>query len=216
MVSYVLSKSFGGGVACSEKVLAVAGMFGLGADHGREVKVLEDCEIRVEAGQVVYVTGASGSGKTLILKLLKEKMEGVLDLNEQEMVGGKALVDCFEEELGEALMWLSQAGLSDAFAILRRPEELSEGQRYRFGLALALARKPQVVMIDEFCAALDRVTAAVVAHNVRKFADRFGTTFVLATSHDDLLEDLEPDVVVVKQYGMGCEVFYPKRIESRY
>ena len=211
MVSYVLSKSFGGGVECSEKVLAVAGMFGLGADHAREVKVIEDCEISIGAGQVVYVTGASGAGKTLILKLLKEKMEGVLDLGELVIPSGKALVDCFEAELDEALMWLSLAGLSDAFAILRRSEELSEGQRYRFRLALALAQKPRVVMVDEFCAALDRVTAAVVAHNVRKFADRFGTTFVLATSHDDLLEDLGPDVVVVKHYGMGCEVYYPSR-----
>jgi len=211
MASYVLSKSFGGGVESTEKVLAVAGMFGLGADHGREVKVLEDFEISIGAGEVVYVTGASGAGKSLILRLLKEQMEGVLDLGELEIPEGKALVDCFAGELEEALKWLSLAGLSDAFAILRKPGELSEGQRYRFGLALALAQKPGVVMIDEFCAGLDRVTAAVVAHNVRKFADRFGVTFVLATSHDDLLEDLEPDVVVVKQYGSGCEVFYPRR-----
>jgi len=72
-----------------------------------------------------------------------------------------------------------------------------------------MSRKPAAICIDEFCNPLDRITASVVAHNVRKFADRYGTTFVVATSHDDLLDDLRPDVVAVKLYGGGCEVYYP-------
>ena len=153
-----------------------------------------------------------------MLNLLKEQLledtetpEKIIDLNEQPLPQSKPLVDCFgKAKLSKSLYWLSMAGLSDAFALLRQPEQLSDGQRYRFRLALALAQQPQVIFIDEFCATLDRVTAAVVAHNVRKFAGRFQTTFIVATSHDDILEDLSADVVIIKHLGSGCDVYYPK------
>jgi ABC-type ATPase with predicted acetyltransferase domain len=93
--------------------------------------------------------------------------------------------------------------------MLRCAEQLSDGQLYRFRLALALSLRPPVICIDEFCATLDRVTAAVIAHNVRKCADKFKTTFIVATSHDDLIEDLAPDVVAIKHLGNHCDVYYP-------
>ena len=236
MGTYVLEKKFETQVEMSRNVGEVASMFGLGGRRDRMYRILDHCEIEIEAGQVVYITGGSGAGKSVVLRMLKEeiiKQESgdrnqesgdrsqesedkkknniLIDLGEWEVASGKPIVDCFgEAELEEVLGWLSMAGLSDAFAMLRKPEELSDGQRYRFRLAQALAQRPKFIVIDEFCASLDRVTAAVVAANVRKFADRFGTTFVVATSHDDLLEDLGPDVVVVKHLGCGCEVYYPK------
>lgn len=211
MENYVLERSFSAAAELSENVLSVANMFGIGARRDQQVKVLDRMEVVIGSGQVVYITGGSGAGKSVLLSLLREQMSEVLVLDEQQWPAGKAVVDCFEGPLDKVLYWLSMAGLSDAFAILRRPEELSDGQRYRFRLALALSRKPKVVCVDEFCNRLDRITAAVVAHNVRKYADRFGTTFVVATSHDDLLEDLEPDVVVVKYLGSDCDVYYPKQ-----
>jgi len=222
----MLKKSFASNVEVSANVAAVAGMFGIGADRDRPVVVFDNLELNIEQGQVVYVTGGSGAGKSLLLKLLKQKMIdeplgpggerdygcGCVDLDEIEMPKGKPLVDCFNGlPLTDVLGFLASAGLSDAFAILRSSEQLSDGQRYRFRLALALSRRPRVVFIDEFCAALDRVTAAVVAYNVRKFADKLDTTFIAATSPDDLLEDLSPDVVVIKHLGSNCDVYYPRR-----
>ena len=211
MATYEVEKSFASHVELSPNVVAVAEMFGLGVNREKAVTVVAACEIEIKAGQVVYITGGSGAGKSVILRSLREQFDKAVILDAQTMPRGRPLVDCFEGELGETLKWLSLAGLGDAFAVLRRPEELSDGQRYRFQLALALAQQPRFVCMDEFCNTLDRVTAAVVAHNVRKFADRFGTTFVVATSHDDLLDDLCPDVVVVKHLGSGCDVYYPGR-----
>jgi uncharacterized protein len=51
-------------------------------------------------------------------------------------------------------------------------------------------------MMDEFAAILDRTLAKVLAFNVRKLATRSRTGFLLATTHDDLLDDLNPDVLV--------------------
>ena len=220
MTTFTLEKTFDTHVELSENVTAVANMFGLGTRRDRPLKVIDNCQIRIEPGQVVYITGGSGAGKTLVIKLLKEQLladtetpEKIIDLNEQPLPQSKPLVDCFgKAKLSKSLYWLSMAGLSDAFALLRRPEQLSDGQRYRFRLALALSQKPKVIFIDEFCATLDRVTAAVVAHNVRKFADRFNTTFIVATSHDDIVEDLAADVVIIKHLGSGCDVYYPKQL----
>lgn len=215
MANYTLEKVFQSDTTMSPNVMAVANMFGLGGRTDKPVKVVDSFEISVRPGEVVYITGGSGAGKSVLLRMLKERMAGAIDLSTEPIPQAKPLIDCFDEGLQESLSWLSMAGLSDAFAILRNPEQLSDGQRYRFRLALALSRRPKVICIDEFCAALDRVTAAVIAHNVRRYADRFGTTFIVATSHDDLLEDLCPDVVVVKHLGSGCDVYYPGRAKEQ-
>ena len=208
MTTYTLQKSFKTHAPTSPNVTAVANMFGLGTNQDKQLNIIEKCEIEIEPGQVVYITGASGAGKSLILKMIQQQTPESINLNEIELPTSRPLVDCFVSPLDQILQWLSLAGMSDAFAILRTPQQLSDGQRYRFRLAQALSRKPQMICIDEFCATLDRITAAVVAHNIRKFADRFNTTFIIETSHDDLLEDLDPDIIIVKHLGQKTDIHY--------
>jgi len=86
----------------------------------------------------------------------------------------------------------------------------SAGQQYRFRLAVALATGKKFVFADEFCCELDRITAAVISYRLHKFAKRTGTTFILASSHEDLLLDLAPDVLVVKELSGSTEVIYKK------
>src|SRR5262249_56342767 len=52
------------------------------------------------------------------------------------------------------------------------------------------------LLADEFAANLDRTLAKVLAYSVRKLCSRTGIGFLLATTHDDLLDDLNPDVWV--------------------
>ena len=206
MNTYRLSRKFSSAVEPTKRVVEVAGMFGLGLDDSRDVTVLDDLEVRIGPGQIVYITGQSGSGKSVLLKELKEQIDDWLDLDDLQIETGKPLVDCFAGELSEALYYLSLAGLNDAFVFLRKAGELSDGQMYRFRLAQAMAKKPICVFIDEFCAKLDRITARIIAANVRKFADKFKTTFIVATAHDDLYEDLQPDVYIEKLFGQRCLV----------
>jgi ABC-type ATPase with predicted acetyltransferase domain len=105
---------------------------------------------------------------------------------------------------------MSYAGLSDVFCMLTAPANLSEGQKYRFRLACCLASGKKLIFADEFCSNLDRITAAVIAYNVRRFAKKAGVTFFLASSHDDILVDLQPDVLVVKRFTGPAEVTYKK------
>jgi hypothetical protein len=101
--------------------------------------------------------------------------------------------------------------LSDVFALLNRPGGLSAGQQYRFRLARALAAGKPFVFADEFCSELDRITAATVAFNVHRLAKHTHTTLVLASSHDDILLDLAPDVLIVKDFTGPAEVIYKER-----
>jgi len=214
MATYTVEKSFDLPRSISPNVISMAKMFGLGTGPDSSIQVLQRKEITIESGQVVYLTGASGAGKSVLLQELQLQFADAVDLNEYELSEGVPIVDCFADGLEDSFLWLGMAGLSDAYVMLRTAAQLSDGQRYRLKLALAMANKPKAIFIDEFCATLDRVAAAVIAHNVRRYADQYGTTFVLATSHDDLIEDLQPDVVVVIHLGSAWDVMYPGRLKG--
>ncbi len=111
-------------------------------------------------------------------------------------LGTQTLVDAIPLPFKEALQLLAMCGLGEAPLLLRTPQELSEGQRYRFSLALAVSMKPQWIVADEFTAVLDRTTAKVIAYNVRRIADRYGVGFLLATAQGDVEADLSTDLCV--------------------
>lgn len=110
--------------------------------------------------------------------------------------------------------WLSLAGLNDAAVMLRQPKQLSEGQRHRLRLAQAMAVAERseadwtVLLIDEFGSTLDRITAAALARSVRRWISRSHVCLVAATTHDDLLEPLAPDVLIEVAPGGVCQVHH--------
>jgi ABC-type lipoprotein export system ATPase subunit/GNAT superfamily N-acetyltransferase len=182
--------------------------FGIGLSSA-QYEVVRKFVLDPKPGEIVFITGPSGSGKSSILRELAARTPGTLDLTEIELDDSKSVVDQFACPLGEALAFLARAGLSEAFLFLRRPSELSDGQSYRLRLALALASGAKFIAADEFAAKLDRLTARIIAHQVRAFATSANTGFFLATTHDDIAPDLRPDLLVRK--GMGADV----RVETR-
>ncbi|GAL60454.1 putative ABC transporter ATP-binding protein [Pseudescherichia vulneris NBRC 102420] len=65
----------------------------------------------------------------------------------------------------------------------RSPQDLSGGQRQRVALARCLVSEPQVVLLDEPLANLDRHLRATMEQTFREFHRRTGATFVYVT-HD--------------------------------
>ncbi len=208
--SYEVGRGFPWCGELTEKVVSVMKMFGVDIERVRRPAASDKCEIKLRAGDVCYITGASGSGKSVLLNELYELWDAGerLRLGDIAIETDKSLVDCIDGNLFESLSVLSKAGLSDVFSILNQPDRLSEGQRYRYRLARALISGAKVIFADEFCSNLDRITAAVIAHNIRRFARRSRRTFILASSPADLLCDLLPDVVVIKHLTGKTEVVY--------
>jgi GNAT superfamily N-acetyltransferase len=68
----------------------------------------------------------------------------------------------------------------------------------------------QFWIMDEFAATLDRDTAKIVAYNLQKLARQQGKAVLAATTHTDLLEDLNPSVHIHKRFGKEITVnYYP-------
>ena len=210
MATYDISKTFKWQGTVTDKVASVCRMFGLTAERLSQQRFTHSCRLEIDAGDIVYITGPSGAGKSVLLTELEKAVPArdKINLAEIALPADRTLIDCIRADLAESLRLLSVAGLNDCFCILNQPANLSAGQQYRFRLAMALASDKKFVFADEFCSELDSVTAAVISYRLHKFAKRTGTTFILASSRDDILTDLSPDVVVVKQLSGPAEVIY--------
>lgn len=204
-MKYTLNRQFDTNVKRTSRVLDVAEMFGLGLDD-KTFRVLTDLELEVEQGDIVYITGQSGSGKSTILHELKNEMTKaglkVADFSDLKVTDEPIVDQVYpkEKSLNKPLELFALVGLSDANLFLRSPKELSDGQRYRFMLAKLIETGAQVWMADEFLALLDRITAKVIAFNIQKIARKVGATLVVATTHRDMVDDLHPDLFIEKKY----------------
>jgi ABC-type ATPase with predicted acetyltransferase domain len=214
MAVYSVSKKFGWTGRVTEKVAEMMRMFGLTVDRLNERQINHRCEVEIGSGDVVFIAGPSGSGKSILLRELEKQVPASerVNMDEIELPGDRTVIDCIETELLMSLRVLGAAGLSDVFCILNQPVHLSDGQKWRFRLAMALAAGSKFVFADEFCSGLDRITAAVIAHNIYKFAKRNNVTFVLAASVDDMLADLVPDVLIVRELSGPTKVIYKRGV----
>lgn len=201
-MKYVINKRFVTRVERSNRILEVAEAFGIGLDE-KEFVVFDNLELEVNKGDIVYITGQSGSGKSLLLRELASQMkksnQSVVNLDEI-VLEDKPLIDQIGKDTNDAIRILSIAGINDAYLYVRKPSELSDGQRYRFRLAKAVEANADVWVADEFLAVLDRIAAKVIAYSLQKTARRVGSTVIVATTHTDMVNDLSPDLLIEKRY----------------
>jgi len=213
---FIVNVEYETGVKISQRTLKVAEAFGLGVDHSKRFRIYDNVELKITPRDIVYVTGDSGSGKSVLLRTLEKDIReagfSCININEIKPIPDEPIIETVGKSFEEAIMLLSRVGLNDAFLFLRSYDQLSDGQKYRYRLAKLIESDAQFWIIDEFCSLLDRDTAKIVAYNVQKQARRMGKAVIAATTHKDLFEDLSPSVHIHKRFGREVSVkYYPNK-----
>lgn len=174
--------------------------------------ILKDIHLKVESGKIYTIVGASGCGKTSLLRVmggLTQKTSGkVLYQNSEIISPPEGVAFVFQDYANALLPWrtvaknislpiedtLSAVECSDrvkeAIAQVHLsgresdyPWQLSGGMQQRLQIARALATKPNVLLMDEPFAALDAMTKASMQDELLKLRDQTNISIVFIT-HD--------------------------------
>jgi ABC-type ATPase with predicted acetyltransferase domain len=166
---------------------------------------IRSVSLAINPGEVLYLWGASGSGKTIFLDAIQRKIiptEGFVRAPRNLTIGTlnmefsdqPLVVEVGGATLKESLYALAMVGLSEANLFFKSPKHLSNGQRYRLALAKLILSRSQVWIIDEFCSVLDDGTAELISWNVARFARKLGVTAIVAGPRKEpVLKALAPD-----------------------
>lgn len=157
---------------------------------------------------ITLITGASGSGKSSLLRAIRRKHRDLNWINLHDIqLPNRMVCDSFgDDDLEKVLQLLGRLGLGEVWTYLRKPFQLSQGQRWRLRWALALSRAEYhpraVIAADEFCALLDPVTARIVSRCLRRTIDQIQSpALILATSREDLAPALKPNTILHCDFG---------------
>jgi putrescine transport system ATP-binding protein len=93
----------------------------------------------------------------------------------------------------------------------RKPDQLSGGQKQRVALARSLARRPQVLLLDEPLAALDKKLRESTQRELTELQRRLGMTFIIVT-HDQEEAMTVADRIGVMDSGRLEQVATPRQL----
>lgn len=179
--------------------------------------IIQNVSIKASNGNIVFIVGSSGSGKSVLLNALDPNHEtdrnlairGAVTTNytagwlrrlRDDIPVFEALAEKYTPE--RTFGALSRVGLSEALAFIKPFWMLSRGQQYRAMIADLLLRDEEVWLLDEFCSDLDPLTARVVAHNLRRQVIASGRiAFIAAANHTHYIDALRPSRVLMLRPG---------------
>lgn len=158
-----------------------------------EIPMIDMHELDSIDWNIGVILGNSGAGKSTILRQLNPTFEHVT-----HDFGDKCVISCFENLTPEqATNVCFGIGLSSVPSLLRRPHQLSNGERARFDIAYEIghAKPGETIYIDEYTSVVNRETAKSMSFALQRLVRQKNLKIILASCHYDIIEWLQPDWV---------------------
>jgi len=192
------------------------------------ITAVDDVDLNIPQGQVFALLGASGCGKTTLLRLLagfEIPTEGQIIIDGQDMqsiqpynrpvnmmfqsyalfmtVARNIAFGLKQDRVPRAEIKTRVEELLELVHMKelfnRYPHQLSGGQRQRVALARSLAKRPKLLLLDEPMAALDKKLREQMQLEVVNIIESVGVTCVMVT------HDQEEAMTMASQIGVMHE-----------
>ena len=119
----------------------------------------------------------------------------------------------------------------DPDVMWKLPEQLSGGELVRASLAILLAARPKIVILDEPFGDIDPITLREVSNAIKKINAEYGTTIILVSHHVDFVKEVSHRAMLIENgvlaadgnpaevcnaFLASCHAPYLKYLEERY
>lgn len=190
--------------------------------------ILKNVNLEIEKGEVISIIGASGGGKSTLLRCLiglEEIDSGTVVVPEKNKMGmvfqsfnlfphmtalqnimeSLIVVDKMEKSKAKeiALDLLEKVGLKERANFY--PKALSGGQKQRVAIARALAKNPELLLFDEPTSALDPEMVKEVEAVIEELRNTSNITMVIVSHEIDFVNQIS-DRIIVMENGQVKEI----------
>ena len=212
-------------------------------DYEQDTPVVKSVSFQVYDGEFLSILGASGCGKTTLLRMLI----GVLrSTSGQILLDGKDITDAPPASRSMGIVFQNYAlfesmtvFMNVAYAmkirkipdykartldILKRmgledlrdkkPAELSGGQQQRVAIARTMVLQPDIILFDEPLSALDVSTRLMMRKEIKELQRAFGVTMIYVT-HDQEEAFAMSDRIMVMRDGQIEQLDAPEALVDR-
>ena len=208
--------------------------------YAGNTRILDVKDLELEAGETMLLYGPSGCGKSTLLKVLAGIIPGlyraydvegyvkVLGSNPEEVRGQVFYVpqnasspfvgSTLEEELdlcGCSLDEGLEERLTLSDVIGRRLDELSDGQRYRALLAIALSSGSRLILLDEPTGHLDYWTAPLIVSLTTSLMRTHGSSAMIVDHRVGMLSKVVDRSRSLASYDLPPDPTFPRSTSGR-
>ena len=205
-------------------ILDIKGVNRIYKDGENETIALSDVNLEVKKGEFISIIGASGCGKTTLLRLiagLDKPQTGTLKLNgeeikgadpkrgyvfqqgglfewltvEQNIAAGLKARHVYKENKDRIPEYIEMVGLRGFEKVY--PHQISGGMAQRVAIARSLINDPEVLLLDEPMGALDNFTRADLQDKILEIRKETGATMILVTHDVDEALYLSDRIVIM-------------------
>lgn len=178
----------------SPRVMQIEGLFDIEATK-KSTTVIENKlnHVNEKDWNVGLIVGPSGAGKSTVAR--NTFGDKVFDIEKINWSKNHSLLDDFPETFStkQIVELLSAVGFSSPPSWLRSFDDLSNGEKFRVGIARLMAESPQLIVVDEFTSFVDRTVAQISSHAIAKTIRKNNSRLVAVTCHYDVQDWLQPD-----------------------